>query len=71
MNSPALSPRLIPLTRPDELKAAGIPIETVDQARWLERTADEKGLRPAFVRLGRRVYVDPARFHELARAHAS
>lgn len=60
--------RLIPLTRPDLAQAEGIPCETEDQLRWLERTADEKGLRSAFVRIGRRVYVDPARFHELARA---
>jgi hypothetical protein len=59
--------QLIPLNKPAELKAAGIPFETAHQARWAERTADEKGLRDAFVRIGRRVFVDPAKFHELAR----
>jgi hypothetical protein len=62
-----MHPQLIPLNRPAEAKAAGIAVETEDQLRWLERTADEKGLRAAFVRIGRRVFVDPARFHELVR----
>jgi hypothetical protein len=59
--------QLIPLNHPAELKAAGIPVDTEDQARWLERTADAKGLRAAFIRIGRRVYVDPERFHRLVR----
>jgi hypothetical protein len=59
--------QLIPLNRPAEAKAAGIPVETENQLRWLERTADDKGLRAAFVRIGRRVFLDPAKFHELAR----
>lgn len=63
--------QLIPLTRPAEAKAAGIPVESVDQLRWLERTADDKGLRPAFVRIGKRVFIDPAKFHECARAHSA
>ena len=63
--------QLIPVNRPAEAKAAGIPVDTEDQLRWLERTADEKGLRPAFVRIGRRVYIDPARFHELVRQQSS
>ena len=59
---------LIPLNRPAEAKAAGIPVETENQLRWLERTAaGDKGLRAAFVRIGRRVFIDPAKFHELAR----
>jgi len=63
--------QLIPLNRPTEAKAAGIPVETENQLRWLERTADDKGLRQAFVRIGRRVFIDPAKFHELARKRAS
>jgi len=58
---------LIPLTRPAEAKAAGVPVDSEDQLRWLARTADEKGLREAFVRIGRRVFLDPAKFHELVR----
>lgn len=60
--------QLIPLTKPEQAKAAGIPVETVDQLRWLERTADAKGLREAFVRIGRRVFLDPEKFHELVRS---
>lgn len=59
--------RLIALNRPAEAKAAGVPVETEHQLRWMERTADEKGLRGCFVRIGRRVFLDPERFHELAR----
>lgn len=66
-----MSAQLIPLTRPAEAKAAGIPVETEHQLRWLERTADEKGLRGAFVSIGRRKYIDPQRFHELARQHVA
>jgi hypothetical protein len=61
---------LIPLNRPAEAKAAGIPVETENQLRWLERTADDKGLREAFVRIGRRISLDLAKFHELARKRA-
>jgi hypothetical protein len=61
--------QLIPLTNPAEAKAAGIPVDTEDQLRWLERTADTKGLRPAFVRIGRRVFLDPERFHRLVRSN--
>jgi len=59
--------QLIPLTRPTEAKAAGVPVETEQQLRWLVRTAEEKGLSEAFVRIGRRVFLDPAKFHELVR----
>lgn len=63
--------QLIPLNKPAEAKAAGIPVETEDQLRWMERTAEEKGLAEAFVRIGRRVFVDPAKFHELVRQRSS
>jgi hypothetical protein len=59
--------QLIPLNKPDEAKAAGIPVDTEDQLRWMERTAEEKGLAEAFVRIGRRVFIDPRKFHELVR----
>lgn len=62
-----MTQQLIAINRLAEMKAQGLPFETEHQARWAERTADEKGLREAFVRIGRRVYVDPAKFHELAR----
>ena len=63
--------QLIPLTRPDKLQAAGLPFETTDAARWAHRQAAETGLTDAFVRIGRRVYVDPDRFHALVRARAA
>jgi len=66
-----MSPKLIPLTDPVAAKAEGVPVETTDQLRWLERTADEKGLRGAFVRIGRRVFLDPGKFHELVRKGAA
>lgn len=62
---------LIPLNRPAEAKAPGIPVETESQLRWLERTADDKGLRGAFVRIARRVFLDPVKFHELVRKRAA
>jgi hypothetical protein len=62
--------QLIPLTDVPMMLAAGLPFDTEDAARWCFRKADERGLRKAFVRIGRRVYVDPAKFHELARERA-
>lgn len=59
--------QLIPVNRPAEAKAAGIPVQTEHQLRWLVRTSHEKGLDAAFVRIGRRVYVDPVKFHQLVR----
>ncbi|MEX2125815.1 MAG: hypothetical protein WD795_18140 [Woeseia sp.] len=60
--------QLIPLTRPDKLQAAGLPFETTDSARWAFRKAADNGTAAAFVRCGRRVYVDPDKFHELVRS---
>jgi len=63
--------QLIPLTDPAGMKAAGLPFHTTDSARWCHRHADERGLSEAFVRLGKRVYVDPDKFHELVRRAAA
>jgi hypothetical protein len=63
--------QLIPLTKPDEMRAAGLPFESTDSARWCHRHAQERGLTDAFVRIGRRVYVDPQRFHDLVRNNAA
>ncbi|MGC3982814.1 MAG: hypothetical protein QM808_16305 [Steroidobacteraceae bacterium] len=60
-------PQLIPITRPDLMQAAGLPFQSTDSARWAERTASEKGFAASFIRIGRRVYINPARFHELVR----
>lgn len=63
--------QLIPLTDAEKMQAAGLPFPTTDAARWCFRHAAERGLAAAFVRLGRRVYVDPARFHALVRGQAA
>jgi hypothetical protein len=63
--------QLIPLTDAEKMQAAGLPFESTDSARWCHRHAAERGLAKAFVRLGRRVYVDPAKFHELVRGRAA
>ncbi len=59
--------QLIPLTKPDQMQSAGLPFETTDSARWCFRRAKELGLQDAFFRIGRRVYIDPEKFHELVR----
>jgi hypothetical protein len=63
----AMTQVLIALTDVVGARNAGIPVTTTHQLRWMERTADDKGLRGAFVRIGRRKYIDPDLFHELAR----
>jgi hypothetical protein len=62
---------LIALTDTDKMQANGLPFPTEDSARWCFRHADERGLAAAFIRIGRRVYVDPQKFHELVRQHAA
>jgi hypothetical protein len=59
--------QLIPLTDPEKMEAAGLPFPTTYSARWCHRHASARGLTKAFVRIGRRIYVDPAKFHELVR----
>jgi hypothetical protein len=61
--------QLIPINRPQQLLAAGIPFDTEDKARWAERQAraNHNGLRGAFIRIGRRVYIDVPKFHELVK----
>jgi hypothetical protein len=63
--------QLIPLTNVPALQAAGLPWETEDQVRWAARRSGETGTAAAFVRVGRRIYCDPAKFHELARSRAA
>lgn len=65
-----MNPQLIPLNRPEQLVAAGLPFDTEHKARWAERQAVQTGLSDAFIRIGRRVYLDPVKFHELARKAA-
>ena len=64
--------QIIPLTKPDQLVAAGTPFDTTYKARWAERMArdNQNGLRGAFVRIGRKVFLDAGKFHELVRKQA-
>jgi len=66
-----MTQRLISLTDHKAAKAQGVPVDSTDRLRWRERTADERGLSPAFVRIGRRLYVCPQKFHELARRQSA
>lgn len=58
---------LIPLTDVGQMRAHGLPFRTTDSVRWCYRHAGERGLSDAFVRIGKRIYLDPERFHELVR----
>lgn len=62
--------QLIPLTDVDRMQAAGLPFPTTDSARWCHRHAEDRGLADAFIRIGKRIYIDPDRFHELVREAA-
>ena len=67
-----MSQQLIPLTRPERFEAAGLPFETEHAARWAFRQAEHNGLSGAFVKIGRRIYIDVDRFHDLVRrGHAA
>lgn len=62
--------QLIPLTsEPQRFAEVGLPFESINKARWFHRTRFENGYASAFVNIGRRIYIDVPRFHELARAH--
>jgi hypothetical protein len=61
---------LIPIQDIEALRAEGIHFKSQGAARWCERMAQQNGLTAAFVRVGRRVFVDPDKFHELARANS-
>jgi hypothetical protein len=63
--------QLIPLQDIDALRSHGIYFKSEGAARWVERTAQFKGLTEAFVRVGSRVFIDPDKYHELARANNS
>ena len=61
-------PRLIPITDPEMMKAAGLPLRSTDAARWCFRHRVERGVADAFVRVGNRIYIDPDEFHRAIRA---
>jgi hypothetical protein len=60
--------QVIPIMQPERMLQAGLPFESVDAARWCYRKAEEHGFAKAFVRIGRGIFVDPRKVHELARA---
>lgn len=66
-----MEPQLIPINEPKTLLAAGVPWKTEDQARWAYRTRDENGLDIAFKKIGKRIYLDPLKFHEITGGHRS
>jgi len=59
--------QLIRLTDPEGLVAAGLPWDSVNKARWAFRKRRENGLAAAFLRIGKTIFVDPAKAHELVR----
>ena len=65
------NPKLIPLTQPAALQAEGCPFKTENAARWAFRQRHENGLSGAFVRIGKSIYLDVGRFHELVRKQAA
>jgi hypothetical protein len=66
-----MQPQLIPLTNPARMLEAGLPWDNTNKARWAFRQRHENGLAGAFVRLGRNIFVDPAKAHELARKNSA
>jgi hypothetical protein len=62
-----MQPQLVGLTNTTALVAAGLPWDTKGKAQWAFRKRHENGLAGAFVRIGKNIFVDPARAHELAR----
>lgn len=57
--------KFIPLSRPEELKAAGLPWGTYGQAQWAYRQRHVYGLSAAFVRQGKKILVNVDRALEL------
>lgn len=66
-----MSRALIPLVRIDLAQAAGIPAISVDSLRWQYRNRHATGLSTAFVRVGGRIFLDPDKYHELAREQSA
>ena len=63
--------KLIPLTKPEGFGQAGIPFKSTHAARWAFRQRRENGLEGAFVRIGKNVFIDVPKFHELVRKQAA
>lgn len=60
--------QLIALQDIAAIKASGLPFETVHQLYWVFRQRKENGFAEAFIKIGRRTYLDPVKFHELSRS---
>jgi|HubBroStandDraft_5_1064220.scaffolds.fasta_scaffold1224150_2 hypothetical protein len=61
-------PQLIALTNTNELVEAGLPWNSRGKAQWAFRKRNENGLAGAFVRIGRNIFVDPQKVHEVVRS---
>jgi hypothetical protein len=59
---------LIPISKPAELAAAGLPWRTYHSVQWAFRQRNQNGLKDCFRKLGKTVVVDVAKAHELIRA---
>lgn len=66
-NRRKLQQQLIGLTDVAGLQAAGLPFKSVYAARWDYRNRDERGTQRAYVKVGRRIYIDPERYHKAIR----
>ena len=66
-----MSADLIALNAVEKYEQKGLPWKSEDAARWTYRKREEYGLSGAFIRIGRRVFIDPVKFHELAREHGT
>lgn len=66
-----MNPQLIPFTEPQKFEAAGLPFRTEHQIRWAERQSQFNGLAKAFVKIGRRKYIDVPKFHELVQKNCA
>lgn len=53
------------------MEAAGLPFQSEHAARWAFRQRHENGLAGGFVRIGRRIFIDVEKLHELARKGAA
>jgi hypothetical protein len=62
---------LVYLIEIERAREHGLPWASIDSARWDFRQRRQRGTVAAWVRIGRRIAVDPARYHELVRSRAA
>lgn len=63
--------KLIRITDTESLRAEGIHFPSVGATRWFAAQATNNKFREAVVRIGRRVFIDPDRYHEIARGESA